>query len=200
MTTIVTRLYDTQARAKSVVAALKKEGFPDDMVGMIAGGKSKKADLVDKIRGARIGEAAAGKYANAVMRGANLVVVHAPFSPIGAAERAIEIADAHSPMDSGVENENVYIREDARASSILKDHPRFFSGDIKPGSLARKRTASSAFGLGTLMSGLNTQFTIYKNHRFWTLPPRITKGGHIFPFPIYKNHRYWTLPPRVTQK
>jgi hypothetical protein len=121
MTTVVTRLYETEEMARGVADALRAEGFPDATLDVIA-----VADAA-AMEAARVEAGAAARYAKAMEPGYALFVCRAPFNPIGAALRAQEVANATPSLDVGVADENRYIRETpnlrrhrARSSRIIR--------------------------------------------------------------------------------
>ncbi len=148
MTTIITRLYPDIAAAQAAVHELMGRGHSDDYLNIIS--RDGDGSVADRMRAARVNARSAAAYAPHVASGAALVVVQAPFNPMGAARHAMRVLDRHPSLNAGVENENEYIREEPRMEtrgSILHDHPLFMSHDMA----ARDRgTVSSAFGLRTL--------------------------------------------------
>jgi hypothetical protein len=148
MTTIITRLYANIAAAEAAAHDLMGRGHSDDYINIIS--RDGDGSAVDRMRAARVNAQSAAAYAPHVGKGAALVVVQAPFNPVGAARHAIRVLDRHPSIKVGIANENEYIREQPRIEtrgSIMQDHPRFMSHDLA----ARSRgTVSSAFGLRTL--------------------------------------------------
>jgi hypothetical protein len=148
MTTIITRLFSNTAAAQAAVNDLLGRGHSEDYIDIIT--QDGNGAAADRMRAARVSSAAAAAYAGPVSQGNALVVVQAPFNPVGAARHAIRVLDKHPSLKVGVENENEYIREQPRMEvrgNILRDHPLFMSHDMA----ARERgTVSSAFGLRTL--------------------------------------------------
>jgi hypothetical protein len=154
MTTIITRLYPTGTAAHAVADALMEGGHQASYIDII--------DHADPaaMRAARVSDVAANAYARAMTGGQALLVIRAPFSPIGAANSAKAIVGRYASVDAGLAKEDVYIREQAGTDlfqSILPDHPRFFSQDMDPGRGRTRTTVSSAFGMKLLVP--------YKNRR-----------------------------------
>ena len=148
MTTIITRLYADRATADQVAGTLQASGLAGDAIDVITGG-----DAVAAMRAARMSKASAAAYGPGVAAGHALLVVRAPFNPMGAARKVAEIMDATPSHKVGLARESEYIREqldDRHWSSILKDHPRFFSQDMIPGFGRMRGTVSGAFGLRLL--------------------------------------------------
>ncbi len=190
MTTIISRLYDDARTAKAAAADLAAAGFPDDIVHVIT-----RADGPAAMRAARLGAASADAYADGVAAGKALLVVEAPFSPIGAARQAMQIADKYPSAYVAGAVPNDYIAERPRSElitlSILSDHPRFLSQDIVPGLTRTRGRISDAFGLRTLsryktrrplLTGthISTKFLpfklIYRSKRKTSAFPN---GGHV---------------------
>jgi hypothetical protein len=172
MTTIITRLYADTAAAKAAADDLIGRGHSADYIDIIA--RDGNGSVIDRIRAARVNARAAAAYAGPVTDGNVLVVVQAPFNPVGAARHAIRALDRHPSIKVGVENENEYIREQPRIEvqgSILRDHPLFMSHDMA----ARDRgTVSSAFGLRTLSPQKTKTSAIaggrHMSKMFWPMP------------------------------
>jgi hypothetical protein len=151
MTTIITRLYADKATADAVAGALAGEGFPASIINVIPAADDPAAHI--RAAGVRKGSVAA--VAEKLTGSRALLVVRAPFSPIGAARRAMEIVDATESIHIAGVDQNDYVESnpDPRLSlSVLTDHPRFFSMDIVPGSGIRTGLISDAFGIRLLSS------------------------------------------------
>ncbi|WP_309663389.1 hypothetical protein [Tabrizicola sp.] len=148
MTTIITRLYANTAAAQAAVADLMGRGHGEDYIDIIS--REGDGTVRDRMLAARVSSAAAAAYAAPVSNGNALVVVRAPFNPVGAARNAMRALDRHPSIKVGLDSEDEYIREQPRVEvrgSILMNHPLFMSHDMA----ARERgTVSSAFGVRTL--------------------------------------------------
>jgi hypothetical protein len=83
MTTIIIRLYADAAAAQGVVAALLAEGHSPATVQVIT--KDGARSAADRMHAARVGATAARAYAGPVGEGRALLVVDAPFAPMGTA-------------------------------------------------------------------------------------------------------------------
>jgi hypothetical protein len=149
MTTVVTRLYETEEMARGVADALRAEGFPDATLDVIAA-----ADAA-AMEAARVEAGAAARYAKAMEPGYALFVCRAPFNPIGAALRAQEVANATPSLDVGVADENRYIRETPNLrrhrGSVFTYHPLMLTRDDYVGSGWSGWRMSDVFGF-TLVS------------------------------------------------
>jgi hypothetical protein len=128
MTTIITRLYADVATARGVAHALTAQGHAAETIDVIA--RDGAGDMADRMRAARVSPATAAAYAGAMGAGQALVVVRAPFAPMGAARNAMKVMDRTGSIKVGLATENEYIREEpdlVRAGSILADHPLVMS-------------------------------------------------------------------------
>ncbi|MEX0281690.1 MAG: hypothetical protein AB3N13_10955 [Arenibacterium sp.] len=126
MITVITRLYDTNDIATTVLSQLKDAGFPARYLHLIVRGTEAAARMTE----AKVAPDAAEKYIELIAEGHALVVVEAPFTPIGAARKAMQIMDATPALDAGVENETRSVEPElvyAGPGSILPDHPRFLT-------------------------------------------------------------------------
>lgn len=108
MTTIITRLYPDLATAKGVVAGLVANGHAASTIDIITKGDG---SAEARMGAARVPRASAAAYAPGIAKGAALVVVQAPFAPIGAARDAIKVVNRTPAIDVGVADEDFYIRE-----------------------------------------------------------------------------------------
>jgi hypothetical protein len=109
MTTIITRLYPDLATASSVAANLAQSGHEPSTIEVIT--RSGEASVQARMAAARVQAASAAVYAPKVEKGAVLLVVRAPFAPMGTALHAIRTVNRTPAIDVGLEDENVYIRE-----------------------------------------------------------------------------------------
>lgn len=109
MTTLITRLYSDPAGADAAKAALLAAGQEAETIQIInrhsAGGPGAA------MQAARIEPASAMAYGRAMTGEQTLLVVMAPFNPIGTARNAIKTLRKHPAMDLGLHDEDVYLRE-----------------------------------------------------------------------------------------
>ena len=110
MTTIITRLYADAAAAQSVVAALQAEGPSSATVQVIT--KDGAGSAADRMHAARVGATEARAYAGPVGEGRALLVIDAPFAPMGTALNAIRTVNRFPSIDVGLAEEDVYIRDE----------------------------------------------------------------------------------------
>jgi hypothetical protein len=128
MTTIITRLYADTSTARSVAQTLIAQGHAQDTVDVIT--RDGAGDLASRMKAARVRAAAAAAYGPAVDKGNALVVVRAPFAPMGAARHAMKIVDRTASIKVGVADENDYVREDPKThvkNSLLAGNPLVMS-------------------------------------------------------------------------
>lgn len=126
MTTIITRLYEDTATARAVADALLNNGHDAGTIDILSG----EAATVARMTAARVSADAAEAYAPMAAAGKALLVVRAPFAPIGTARNAMRTVDKVASIKVGVANENEYIRETPTVQArgnILTDHPFFMS-------------------------------------------------------------------------
>ncbi len=107
MTTIITRLYPDLATAKGVVAALEANGHASSTIDIITSDGS----AAERMAAARVPASSAAAYAPGIAKGAALVVVQAPFAPMGTARDAMKVVNRTRSIDVGIEDEDFYIRE-----------------------------------------------------------------------------------------
>ena len=161
MTTIITRLYSDLAAAQTVAAALAKDGHEADSIHIITdGAEAGKAAM----KAARVSPVAAAAYAKAMTSGQALLVVQAPFNPVGMARSAMKVVGLHPSVDVGLADENGYIREVAMtrvSDNLLTKHPLLMSNPFARPShghmlgsdpLIKSRKSTSAMRGGGNMS------------------------------------------------
>jgi hypothetical protein len=133
MTTIITRLYADQAAARAVVATLLDRGQDEDTIDIITRDSTGGAEAA--MRAARVPVAAAAVYARAMSGREALLVVAAPFNPVGAARDAKRVVSKSPAIKVGLASEDHYVRESFSArhsGSVLTDHPMVMSNPHKP--------------------------------------------------------------------
>lgn len=180
MTTIVSRLYADPATAQAIAAQLTDMGLPASACDVLG----PEADAA-RIRAARVAVGAANAYAACLAsQGGALVVARVPFSPIGAARAAIKIADSAASVDLGIADQNAYQAEqpDARLFlSVLTDHPRFASHDLRPGYSKVYGPVTELFGLPMLSRRRGSASAMrgggFMSRMFWPMP-LVTRNRH----------------------
>lgn len=123
MTTIITRLYADQAAARAVVNTLLQKGQDEDTIEVITRDSLGGAEAA--MRAARVPAASAAAYARAMTGREALLVVTAPFNPVGTAREAIRVVNKSPAIRVGLADEDVYLREAARSE---------FSRNLLPGN------------------------------------------------------------------
>ncbi|MCU0801518.1 MAG: hypothetical protein MUD11_07030 [Rhodobacteraceae bacterium] len=163
MTTIITRLYADAATARGVVSALLAKGHDQDTIDVI--GSDGVGTVADRMKAAAVNATSAAAYAAALTGGRTLVVVRAPFAPMGTARNAMRVMDRTPSVDVGVpgseyRSESMSI---VNAGSVMLDHPYFMSNPHRPMShghvfgaklLSARKERRSAIAGGRLMSGM----------------------------------------------
>jgi hypothetical protein len=216
MTTIVSRLYESAEVANRVADTLREDGFPDRTISVIT--SADKAAIL----AARVDEGAADRYAKVMTGGRTLFVCRAPFSPFGAARRAMDVADSVPSLDAGVSNENRYVAEEAQLEnltpSVLINHPTMMTRDDYVGSGWADWSFSGIFLWPTIVRRREVPNNIYRGGRhmsqkFWPQKlisdkPRrssvIEGGRHILsskrPVSTPTKRSVLTNHPRITEK
>lgn len=177
MTTVITRLYSDSSAAGEVVTALQAAGFPDGTYEMLS------ADVgVDSMVAARIPARSAEIYAGELTGAMALVVVRAPFTPFGAARKAMAIVDSVPAVRSAVFDENVLLNEEIDPNltkSILTHHPRFFT---RMDEITSKRGGLVSTGLGwKILSDRKPRRSAQGKQGF--------KSSVFWPMPLLKEHK-----------
>jgi hypothetical protein len=132
MTTIITRLYADEAAAQTVVAALLNEGHRTSYIDVIT--RHGGGDVAARMGAALVSRAAVAAYLEPVNEGRALVVVRAPFAPIGTALNAIRTVNLYPSIPVGLDDEDTYIREQPKvelSGKILTRHPLFMSNPFR---------------------------------------------------------------------
>jgi hypothetical protein len=162
MTTIITRLYSDSSAAAAAKASLLGYGLDEDVIHIITADVSGGAAAA--MKAARVTAESAKAYHAAMTGGQALLVVQAPFNPVGTARAAIKVLRKHPALNVGLEDEDVYLREypDARhANSIMKGGPLLMSNSFSRPShghilgsnpIMESKTRTSAMRGGGYMS------------------------------------------------
>jgi hypothetical protein len=118
MTTIITRLFADTATAQAAAHDLMGRGHGAETIGIIT--REGDSPASDRMRAWRVSAASTAAYAPHVAKGKALLVVQAPFNPVGTARDAIKALARHPALDAGVSNENDYIREEMKVETSGK--------------------------------------------------------------------------------
>ncbi|MGL5011861.1 MAG: hypothetical protein ACRC6I_18470 [Paracoccaceae bacterium] len=167
MTTIITRLYADTATARGVVSALLAKGHDQDTIDVIS--KDGVGTVAERMHAASVNATAAAAYGEAMTGGRALVVVRAPFSPIGTALNAKKVMDRTASIKVGVD-ESEYVRiapNPAFQSSVQEDHPYYMSNPNRPMSHGH------VFGMRQLSAHKERRSAIaggaYISTKFWPM-------------------------------
>ncbi len=95
MSTIITRLFESNDQATAAVAELKRSAFGDDLVTVIGAKRQGAESLI----ATEVPRSIAAAVADGVRRGGTAVIVRAPY---GYAVKATEILDRFNPSEIGV--------------------------------------------------------------------------------------------------
>jgi hypothetical protein len=100
----ITRFYETATQGAKVAEHLAEEGFEHVFhfkasTAKGAAAKSENNMLVENMVNAHVWKSHAEAYAQRLVKGGALVMVHAPF---GAGQRATNLMDSYAPVDSGL--------------------------------------------------------------------------------------------------
>lgn len=128
MTTIITRLYSDVTTAQAVFAALTSSGHNPATIDVITREGATPAE--DRMRAARVPSSSITAYAPAIAEGRALLLVCAPFAPMGTARHAIKTVNRYPALSVGLDDEDVYIREEPKVETsgkILKGTTFFMS-------------------------------------------------------------------------
>lgn len=144
MTTVVSRLYDQVETANRMADQFRAEGFPESCLSILTSADS------HAMAAARIPASDAKTYAAKMQAGQAVFVCRAPFTPFGAARRAIDLVDG-MPSLAGA---NTYLRQDPKIerglNSVLPTHPKMMTRDDYVGSGWAEFRASHLFGWPTV--------------------------------------------------
>ncbi len=137
MTTIFTRLYESQPIALAVQDRMYRAGFPRHVMRVIIGRPEETANGIEnRISDARVPDREASVYAENVSQGAALLVVEATYKPLGAVKIARKMLSETKSIPCNVEAEEFKVPTlPDHAPSIMKDHPRFFTNPPDPDHL-----------------------------------------------------------------
>lgn len=133
MTTIISRLYADATTARNVAAALMARGLDQDLIDVI--GSDGAGAVADRLVAAAVNPASAAAYGAAVTGGRTMVVVRAPFAPMGTARNAMRTMDRTASIDVPGADAADYIRISPsvdHSSSVMRDHPFFMSNPLRP--------------------------------------------------------------------
>jgi hypothetical protein len=144
MTTVVSRLYDQLDTANRVAAQLRGDGFPEQTIAIVT-----SADLA-AMTTAGVPAGVASGYVRQIQAGQAVLVCRAPFTPFGAARRAMEVADSATALAA----DNSYIRKEPKLeqhlNSVLTSHPMMMTREDYVGSGWAEWRATHTLGWPTV--------------------------------------------------
>jgi hypothetical protein len=181
MTTVITRLYDSEDTAGAAARRLHWEGLPKRALQVVTSKGLSRDAIAERLKRAGVHESAVPVYADHVAAGDALLVVHATYVPLGAAKITREVtARTKVKTLSGLVEENYVPDAPDHAPSILKGHPRLLSLDLEPGEY-KGGPISAELGIRLLSRG----------HR--NRPLHVIRGG------AHMSRWFWPMP-LVTRK
>ena len=132
MTTIITRLYSDRSAAAAAEASLLSYGLDQGIIQIVTADSAGGAFAA--MKAARVPAGSASSYLGAMTGDQALLIVEAPFNPVGTAKTAMKVLNKHPAMDVGVADEDFYLHEYPSAqysNSVMKDHPLMLSNPFR---------------------------------------------------------------------
>lgn len=150
MTTIVSRLFADRETAEAADKALRLQNHPDANISLVDAGSEAEAEMI----AARLPEETAKAYAAAMSGSQTAVIVRAPDTPFGAARNAIDTMNEFDALETGVENENMFIPDRVKDDLLIdlkvdRTH-RYWASSGKD---VRRGRISDSFGWRCVYSG-----------------------------------------------
>lgn len=143
MTTIITRVFETEKQAQLAANRLAMRGVPKTDCRIITAGDKAEA-LMER---AKVHPSAMKPYAKRLAAGNAVLVVHATYKPLGAASITRKVLGNFDTLsDAKVTDDFKVAWEPDKSPSILKDHPHMLS---VPG-LQPRGNVTAAFGVPVL--------------------------------------------------
>ncbi|MEM8803745.1 MAG: hypothetical protein AAGF55_14525 [Pseudomonadota bacterium] len=192
MITLITRGYADVHSAKGIQQRFFRQGFKRNDVGVVSGEGIVRDRILYLLKRELVPEAALDSYADAVEKGAHLVIVRATFKPLMAIKKATETFETSGAMKLDIEPRFRVKPPVDHAPLVMKDHPRFFTPDPdgthpEPFSnwfgwkmLAPNQQRYSAIAGGKLMLGGKVKTgrvansamsgTRFMSQKFWPMP------------------------------
>jgi hypothetical protein len=203
MATVISRLFTDAAGANKAAKTFERARFPRKDLRVVAMGEGDTAaSVTDKMVGLGMAAGTAKAYAAKMSDGAAAFVVKATYKPLTAKTIAREILDAAPTVDMGKVEEENWVKDAIEPmSSVLDDHPRFFT---RPPS-AKDRKGPVTKGIMPLLSKRkplkSSVISGGKKMSFWPMPllregritkPRLRKDGPVtarLPFPLLSGEK-----------
>ena len=176
MTTVITRLFESENLAYGIADRLRWEGIPQRAVRVLTSAEGEDpTDLTARLAKAGVHETAVDAYARQVAAGSAAVVVSATHKPLGAARIVRNTFNANTTLDAGEVVEECYVTDSGNhAPSVLEDHPHFLTSRID-----RKRIQDT----GPISQGLGPKL-LMKNHTSHSA----MRGGR------FMSRMFWPMP------
>lgn len=190
MTTVITRLFETEAGAKKAYDKLMFRSLPARACQIITAADGADADaLKSHMSKAMVHESALDAYAKHLADGKALVVVRATYIPLTAATIARNTLAKMDTVEVKKIVDDHYVPDGPdKAGSILKGHPLIFSMRIDHAKY-EGRPISEGLGIGLLGAHRTKRSVIhgggFKSRMFWPMPllshkerkNRVYRGG-----------------------
>lgn len=194
MATIITRVFQDEAAARSAAKRVVFRGLPERHVMVISG--HDPVQLSARMARADVHESAIPVYVQTLGAGQALLVVRATYKPLCAARITREELAKRTTIDVGEVIDDYFVPDGPeRAKSVLKSHPRFFTmplgsyarGRVTEGigfkTIIRKRRRVSASMTGTRVS-----------RAFWPMPLLSRKDRTIKVMHGHMSKFFWPMP------
>lgn len=125
MTNIVTRCFDSTAKAKRAISELVVyHRFQNKIIHLF----DTSHDLVPKLTGMNVEATTAATYATHVANGGAVVLIKAGSKPLGVAATARRILNEMGALELGDITQEVFVEDPFQpSSSVLSDHPLFLT-------------------------------------------------------------------------
>lgn len=201
MTTVFTRLYETEKAAEKVKARLHFERLPRNAVRLFKAGVHDRDTLVDKLTREGVPESAAGRYADAMQAGNTLLVAKATYKPLTATTITRNALAEYAALDAGVAPEESYMPDRAsKTPGVMTDHPLFFTTPYVPGH-SKHVPISTAWGL-PLLAQKRKKSSVIRGGRtmskaFWPTPllsQKRRKKLSVMSGGRYMSRGFWPMP------
>lgn len=127
MITLITRGYADVHSAKGIQQRFFRQGFKRNDVGVVSGEGIDRDRILYLLRRELVPEEALASYADAVEKGAHLVIVRATYKPLMAIKKATETFKTSGAMQLDIESRFRVKPPVDHAPFVMKDHPRFFT-------------------------------------------------------------------------
>ena len=176
MTQVISRVFESEKRARGVVDRLRFEGIPTSAMRVVTArtGESSK-DIAARLGRLDVDAGAAKAYASHISEGRAAVVVHATYRPLGAAKLTRGILDRNDPIDMQGATEETYVPDrPSHAPSILDTHPHFLTSRVDDRRIPSGGPVSHGLGPKLLLKHRPRTSAIrggkHMSRMFWPMP------------------------------